>query len=159
MSRARRSNTLEPLQIQKVIGWFNSHAQTCSTLYVTCWPLACQGIYSLDWSNVPSTSTSSHRIFTKELSDAEASVHTRPSTKDDTEKVYAADWTEVPGHPSPAAIENWKRLKLACPGLKVTHQDPKKPTWAQSMSKPLHHHGRRSSFSDPGSCGLRGSEF
>eukprot|EP00913_Durusdinium_trenchii_P002322 g2144.t1 len=80
-----------------------------------------EGIYSLDWSNVPSTSTSSHRIFTKELSDAEASVHTRPSTKDDTEKVYAADWTEVPGHPSPAAIENWKRLKLASEARQALH--------------------------------------
>lgn len=39
-------------------------------------------------------------------------LRSSPRPSDETEALYAKDWTRsVSGHPSPAAIENWKKVR------------------------------------------------
>eukprot|EP00435_Cladocopium_sp_Y103_P068099 s510_g31.t1 len=81
-----------------------------------------EGIYNLDWANLPGVQRAQSSQPTSPTSSAMNGQlrASSPRRSDETEAMYAKDWTRsVSGHPSPAAIENWKKVRRVSDANKV----------------------------------------
>mmetsp|Transcript_77223 Transcript_77223/g.170534 ORF Transcript_77223/g.170534 Transcript_77223/m.170534 type:complete len:255 (+) Transcript_77223:34-798(+) len=79
-----------------------------------------EGMYNLDWANLPVQRAQSSQPTSPTSSAMNGQLRSSPRRSDETEALYAKDWTSsVPGHPSPAAIENWKKVRRVSDANKV----------------------------------------